>query len=46
LEYAAINYVFNNNVVDDDEMKEIMFFKKDMNRGLDDIKKSRYKIIG
>jgi uncharacterized protein (DUF1778 family) len=46
LEYAAINYVFNNNVVDDDEMKEIMFFKKDMNRGLDDIKKGRYKIIG
>jgi hypothetical protein len=46
LEYAAINYVFNNNVADDDEMKEIMFFKKDMNRGLDDIKKGRYKIIG
>jgi uncharacterized protein (DUF1778 family) len=46
LEYAAINYVFNNNTVDDDEMKEIMFYKKDMNRGLDDIKKGRYKIIG
>ncbi|MDR0456910.1 MAG: CopG family transcriptional regulator [Treponema sp.] len=46
LEYAAINYVFNNNVVDDDEMKETVFFKKDMNKGLEDIKKGRYKIIG
>jgi uncharacterized protein (DUF1778 family) len=46
LEYAAINYIFNNNVVDDDEMKETLFFEKDINRGLDDIKKGRYKIIG
>jgi uncharacterized protein (DUF1778 family) len=46
LEYAAINYVFNNNVVDDDEMKETMFFEKDMKKGLNDIKKGRYKIIG
>jgi predicted transcriptional regulator len=46
LEYAAINYVFNNNLVGDDEMKETMFFEKDMKKGLDDIKKGRYKIIG
>ena len=45
IEYATINYVFNNNLVDDNEMKEIMFFEKDINKGLDDIKKGRYKII-
>jgi predicted transcriptional regulator len=43
---AIINYIFNNNFVDDDEMKEIMFFEKDMKKGLEDIKKGRYKIIG
>ena len=46
IEYATINYVFNNNIVDDEEMKEIMFFEKDLNKGLEDIKKERYKIIG
>ena len=46
IEYAAINYIFNNNIVDDNEMKEIMFFEKDMDRGLADIEKGRYKIIG
>ena len=46
IEYATINYVFNNNIVDDEEMKEIMFFEKDMNKGLEDIRKGRYKIIG
>jgi len=46
IEYATINYVFNNNIVDDEEMKEIMFFEKDLNNGLEDIKKGRYKIIG
>ena len=45
IEYATINYIFNNNVVDDDEMKELMFFEKDIKKGLDDIKKGRYKII-
>lgn len=45
IEYATINYVFNNNLVDDNEMKEIMFFEKDIKKGLDDIKKGRYKII-
>ncbi|MCL2722026.1 MAG: CopG family transcriptional regulator [Treponema sp.] len=46
IEYATINYVFNNNVVDDNEMKETMFFEKDIDKGLGDIKKGRYKIIG
>jgi len=46
IEYAAINYLFNNNLVDDNEMKETMFFKKDMDKGLEDVKKGRYKIVG
>ena len=46
IEYATINYVFNNSIVDDEEMKEIMFFEKDIDKGLEDIKKGRYKIIG
>ncbi|MDR2177426.1 MAG: CopG family transcriptional regulator [Treponema sp.] len=46
IEYAAINYIFNNNIVDDAEMNEVMAFEKDMKKGLDDIKKGRYKIIG
>jgi predicted transcriptional regulator len=46
IEYATINYIFNNNIVDDNEMKEIMVFEKDIKKGMDDIKKGRYKIIG
>jgi predicted transcriptional regulator len=46
VEYAAINYIFNNNTVDDGEMDEIMAFEKDIKKGLEDIKKGRYKIIG
>ena len=46
IEYATINYIFNNNIVDDDEMNEILFFKKDIKKGLNDINKGRYKIIG
>jgi len=46
VEYATINYIFNNNIVDDNEMKEIMFFEKDIDNGLDDIENGRYKIIG
>ena len=46
IEYATINYIFNNkNIVDDDEMKELMFFEKDIKKGLDDVKKGRFKII-
>jgi predicted transcriptional regulator len=46
IEYAAINYIFNNNAADDGEMNEVMFFEKDIKKGLEDIKKGRYKIIG
>jgi uncharacterized protein (DUF1778 family) len=46
IEYATINYIFNNNVVDDNEMNEIMVFEKDIKKGMEDIKKRRYKIIG
>ncbi|MFP3090422.1 CopG family transcriptional regulator [Treponema sp. TIM-1] len=49
IEYAAINYIFNNNVAvavaADDEMNEVMFFEKDMKKGLEDIRKGRYKIM-
>jgi len=45
IEYAAVNYIFNSNIVDDNEMKETMFFEKDLKKGLDDIKKGRYKIV-
>ena len=46
IEYAAINYILNNNVVDDNEMNEILSFENDLKKGLSDIKKGRYKIIG
>jgi predicted transcriptional regulator len=46
IENATISYILNNSVVDDDEMSEIMFFKKDIDKGLEDVKKGRYKIIG
>jgi predicted transcriptional regulator len=45
VEYATINYIFNNNIVDDDEMDKIMAFEKNIKKGLDDVKKGRYKII-
>jgi predicted transcriptional regulator len=46
IEHAAINYIFNNTVVDDNEMEEILVFEKDIKKGMEDIKKGRYKIIG
>ena len=45
MEYAAINYVLNNNIVDDDEFKEAMIFEKNIKKGLEDVKNGRYKII-
>jgi len=45
IEYATINYILNNSIVDDSEMNEIMSFEKDLNKGLDDISSGRYKII-
>ena len=46
IEYGTMNYIFNNNIVDDAEMNEIIFFKKDIKKGIEDIKKGRYKIVG
>ena len=46
IEYATMNYIFNSNVVDDVEMNETIYFEKDMKKGIEDIKKGRYKIIG
>ena len=46
VEYAAINYILNNNTVDDSEMKEILNFEKNLKKGLNDIKTGRYKIVG
>ena len=46
VEYAAINYILSNNIVDDNEMTEILSFEKDLKKGLDDVKKGRYKIVG
>ena len=45
MEYAAINYVLNNNIVNDDEFKETMAFEKNIKKGLEDVKNGRYKII-
>jgi predicted transcriptional regulator len=45
VEHATINYIFNNNIVDDDEMKELVVFEKDIKKGLEDAKKGRYKIV-
>jgi hypothetical protein len=46
IEYATINYILNNNIVDDDEMTEILSFEKDLKKGLNDVKNGRYKIVG
>ncbi|GHT54822.1 hypothetical protein FACS1894142_5370 [Spirochaetia bacterium] len=46
IEFAAVNYIFNNNIVDDNEMKELLTFEKDIKKGLEDIKKGRYKLLG
>ncbi|MDR2546370.1 MAG: hypothetical protein LBC96_02520 [Lachnospiraceae bacterium] len=46
VEYATINYILNKNIVDDNEMNEIMCFENDMDKGMEDVKKGRYKIVG
>jgi hypothetical protein len=46
IEYATINYIFNNNIVDDSEMNELVAFEKGIQAGMEDIKMGRYKIIG
>jgi hypothetical protein len=44
--WNRLNYIFNSNVVDDNEVNELVTFEKDMKKGMEDIKKGRYKIIG
>ena len=46
VEHAAVSYIFSGGVVDDEEMEEIMAFKKDLDEGLEDIKAGRYRVIG
>jgi predicted transcriptional regulator len=46
MEYAAINYIYNDTIVDDAEMEEILHNEKDLKEGLSDIEKGRYNIIG
>ena len=45
IEYATINYILNNNVVDENEMDEILSFEKDLKKGINDVKNGRYRII-
>ena len=45
LEYAALNFTVNESIVDDEEMKEILTFEKDLKKGLKDISAGRYKVI-
>jgi uncharacterized protein (DUF1778 family) len=46
LEFAAINYIFSDTVVDDNEMNEIMRNEENIQKGLSDVENGRYKIIG
>jgi predicted transcriptional regulator len=46
LEYATLNYLVNEAIVDDVEMSEILKTEKDMKKGLADIISGRYQIIG
>ena len=45
IEYATMNYILSNNIVDDTEMNEVLFFEKGIKKGIEDINKGRYKII-
>jgi predicted transcriptional regulator len=45
LEYAALNFTVNESIVDDEEMKDILTFEKDLKKGLKDISAGRYKVI-
>ncbi|MGO8694135.1 MAG: CopG family transcriptional regulator [Rectinemataceae bacterium] len=46
IEYATLNYLVNETVVDDAEMNEILNFEKDIKKGAADITAGRYKIVG
>lgn len=46
IEYATINYIVSETIVDDSEMSEILTNEKDLKKGLSDISAGRYTIIG
>jgi predicted transcriptional regulator len=46
IEYATLNFIVNDSVVDDHEMNEILRSEKDLKKGLADIENGRYRIIG
>jgi len=46
IEYATLNFIVNDSVVDDHEMNEILKSDKDLKKGLADIENGRYRIIG
>ena len=45
IEYATLNYIVNQSVVDDDEMTEILTYSDELRKGLSDISAGRYNII-
>jgi hypothetical protein len=45
IEFAALNYIVSDSAVDDNEMKEILAFEKDIRKGISDIDAGRYQII-
>ena len=45
MEVATLNYIVNETLVDDDEMKDILSFEEDIKKGLADIKEGRYTLI-
>jgi len=46
LEYATLNYIVNDSVVDDQEMEDILQFEAEINKGLSDLEEGRYTIVG
>jgi len=46
LEYATLNYIVNDSVVDDQEMEDILQFETEINKGLSDLEEGRYTIVG
>jgi predicted transcriptional regulator len=46
IEYATLNYLVSETIVDDAEMNEILSFEKDIKKGIADISAGRYKIVG
>ncbi|QQO07611.1 CopG family transcriptional regulator [Breznakiella homolactica] len=46
MEYAAMNYILTDSIADDNEMAEILYNERDLKKGLSDIEKGRYKIVG